>query len=174
MCPILSSKGHRQSGGHWNAAFRLLGTNIGLAGFFGGWWCVGGRGALSGSGVRGVNGSLVVMSKYSPKKKIWRSRGAAPSEEQTTVGRVVPPRSCSLETIYNREYRASGQNCTPLEINGQCFPIWVLDPRPSSKPYNFEHLGHRAECTIADTMIVSTFEIRLSGPRAGFFTISKP
>jgi len=75
MCPILSSKGHRQSGGHWNAALRLLGTNIGLAGFFGGWWCVGGRGALSGSGVRGVNGSLVVMSKYSPKNEDMAQQG---------------------------------------------------------------------------------------------------
>ena len=36
-----------------------------------------------------MNGSLAVMSKYFPKE-IWRGRGAAPSEEQTTVGRIVP------------------------------------------------------------------------------------
>jgi hypothetical protein len=56
--------GQRQSGGHWKVALGLLGTSIGLPGFSaGGWWCVGGRGALSGSGIQGVNGSPFVMCK---------------------------------------------------------------------------------------------------------------
>src|ERR1700676_3736311 len=80
-CSALSWNGHRQSGGHWNAALGLPGTRIDLTGFSAASWrCAGGRGALSGSGVRGVNGSLVVMSKHRPQRRY----GAAPLEEQTT------------------------------------------------------------------------------------------
>jgi hypothetical protein len=42
--PSLSVNGHRQSGGHRNAALSLLGTSAGLPGLSGGgWWCLGGR-----------------------------------------------------------------------------------------------------------------------------------
>ena len=100
--PIVSVNGQRQSGGHWNVAFGLLGTSIGLPGFSaGGWWCVGGRGALSGSGVQGVSGSPFVMCKIVFNNRNSAAGGAAPSEEQTTMGRVVPPHSYSLNRFYN-------------------------------------------------------------------------
>jgi hypothetical protein len=63
---------------------------------------VGGRGALSGSGVRGVNGSLIVMCKTALEKRDSAAGGAAPSEEQTTVGRAAPPHSYSLNRFITR------------------------------------------------------------------------
>jgi hypothetical protein len=100
--PIVSLNGHRQSGGHWNVALGLLGSSIGLPDWSAdGCSCVGGRGALSRLGVRGVSDSLVVICKHHPKRR-WRSGGAAPSKEQTTVGRVVPRTSfSSLEASYS-------------------------------------------------------------------------
>jgi hypothetical protein len=65
--PIVSVNGHRQSGGHWNVALGLLGSSIGLLSLSaGGWWCVGGRGALSRSGVCGVMVLLAVTCRHRP------------------------------------------------------------------------------------------------------------
>jgi hypothetical protein len=93
--------GHKKSGGHWKVALGFLGTRIGLPDFSsGGWWCVGGRGAFSGSGVRGVNGLLAVMCEYLQERDS-AAGSAAPSEEQTTVGRIVPLYFAPYESIYN-------------------------------------------------------------------------
>jgi hypothetical protein len=101
-CLVISVNGHRQSGGHWNAALGL-GTSIGLPGFsVGGWGSVGGRGALSGSGVRGVNGSL--LSCVNTVQKEDSAAVALRHQRNKRLGRIVPPHFCSLEINLQRSH----------------------------------------------------------------------
>ena len=72
---------------------------MGLPGLYSGLGsCVGGHGALSGSGIGGDNGSLVSMCKYLQRED--SAAGALRHQRnKTTVGRIVPPYR-SLDSKY--------------------------------------------------------------------------